>query len=161
MFIARTCPHTIMRADDLELLSLPFVLASAFTIIGASLRLLCYRTLGEYFIPEIAIRPGHRLVDSGPYGIVRHPGYLAPWILYTGLFLFVFHPQSHINICDWSASSKLFRVFAYVWACAVIYIILGMIRRIPIEEENLRSHFGKTWEDHKRRVPYKLIPGIY
>lgn len=36
-----------------------------------------YKTLGDYYSQEIAIRKEHKIISSGPYKIIRHPQYLS------------------------------------------------------------------------------------
>ncbi len=44
---------------------------------GQLLRWWSVATLGRLFTVNVAIREGHRLVDSGPYHYLRHPSYTA------------------------------------------------------------------------------------
>jgi protein-S-isoprenylcysteine O-methyltransferase Ste14 len=59
-----------------------FVLGCLLSSFGAAIRILSYRALGHMFTFEMTIRRGHKLVTTGPYAWVRHPGY-------TGLLCFV------------------------------------------------------------------------
>lgn len=36
-----------------------------------------FKTLGEYYSQEIAIRKEHKIISAGPYKIIRHPQYLS------------------------------------------------------------------------------------
>ncbi|KAF9307547.1 hypothetical protein BGZ91_008382, partial [Linnemannia elongata] len=70
----------------------------AMTILSVAsylLRTWSFRTLDWFFTYQLTIRPGHRLVTSGPYKILRHPSYTgfffngaAVWTLlwHNGLF---------------------------------------------------------------------------
>ena len=44
---------------------------------GGALRLWPVFVLGDRFSGLVAIQPGHRLVTSGVYGVIRHPSYLG------------------------------------------------------------------------------------
>src|SRR5437588_234043 len=44
---------------------------------GGALRLWPVFVLGHRFSGLVAIQPGHRLVTSGVYGVIRHPSYLG------------------------------------------------------------------------------------
>jgi protein-S-isoprenylcysteine O-methyltransferase Ste14 len=46
-----------------------------------------HRVLGVNFSTSIFVRPGHRMVVSGPYRWVRHPMYLAYLTLFLSAFL--------------------------------------------------------------------------
>jgi protein-S-isoprenylcysteine O-methyltransferase Ste14 len=80
-----------------------------------------------------------RLVTSGVYSKVRHPGYLGLVLIYFGFAL----------------------GFAVVWMLipAVIFTILTYLTAIK-EEELLKERFGKEYEEYARRVPWKFIPRI-
>jgi protein-S-isoprenylcysteine O-methyltransferase Ste14 len=78
------------------------------------------------------------LDDHGPYGLVRHPIYFA-WLLLVW-------PTPLMN------GTRL--VFA---AISTIYLLVA----IPYEERDLRRQFGTAYDDYSRKVPRRLLPGIY
>jgi len=51
------------------------VLGAAFVLLGIAVRQWAARTLGRFFTQSVMIREGHRVITSGPYRFVRHPGY--------------------------------------------------------------------------------------
>src|SRR3954452_11093311 len=104
-------------------------------LIGASLSLASLICLGRFF----GVRPPWRGVGTpGPYHIVRHPLYLAYVLQDIGY-----------NLHEWSVGTLL--LVAAGWA--------SMIYRIHAEERVL-SH-DANWADYARRVPYRLLPGVY
>lgn len=78
------------------------------------------------------------LMTTGVYGLVRHP-------LYLGWALFVFGAP-HMT------STRL--VFAIV---STLYLAVA----IPWEERGLIREFGVRYEDYRRRVRWRMIPGVY
>lgn len=40
-----------------------------------------YKTLGDYYSQEIAIRKEHKIISTGPYKLIRHPQYLSQIIV--------------------------------------------------------------------------------
>ena len=54
---------------------------------GALIRWLSYRALGRFFTFELTIKENHKLITSGPYAYVRHPGYSAILLCVTGVGL--------------------------------------------------------------------------
>jgi protein-S-isoprenylcysteine O-methyltransferase Ste14 len=54
-----------------------FLLGILFVVVGATLRMKCYRTLGCLFTFELCIQENHTLVVVGPYATIRHPSYTA------------------------------------------------------------------------------------
>ena len=75
---------------------------------------------------------------EGPYGWVRHPIYLG-WIL--------------VVFCVGTMSMTRF-VFA---AISSVYLLIA----IPFEERTIRAQSAGAYDDYIRRVPRKLIPGLY
>lgn len=58
--------------------------------------------------------------------------------------------------CSWGARAIL--------ACFVALVAFGpvmTVSRIEKEEMALQGKFGKEWEEYSKRVPCRLIPGIY
>ena len=75
---------------------------------------------------------------TGPYGWVRHP-------IYLGWFLIVFAV----------GTMTMTRFVFAVVSCA--YILVA----IPFEERSIRASSGGAYERYMKRVPRKLIPGLY
>ena len=107
--------------------------------IGGALRIWPVFVLGRRFSGLVAIQPGHTLVTTGLYGVVRHPSYL-------GLL---------VNSLGWAFA---FRSGVGVLLAALL--IPPLVGRIRAEERLLRSHFGREYEVYRRRAS-RLIPGVY
>jgi protein-S-isoprenylcysteine O-methyltransferase Ste14 len=82
---------------------------------------------------------GHKLISSGPYKIVRHPGYLAG-ILYT-------------------LSIPLIIGSAFAFIPVGIYAILFIIRT-SLEDRTLHKELD-GYSEYAKRVKHKLFPGIW
>jgi len=82
---------------------------------------------------------GHRVVDQGPYSVVRHPGY-------AGMILAM--PFSGLVLGSWLAL-----------AVAVLYSLL-VVRRAVFEDAYLRANL-EGYEEYATRVRYRLIPGVW
>jgi protein-S-isoprenylcysteine O-methyltransferase Ste14 len=106
---------------------------------GGALRLWPVFVLGPRFSGLVAIQPGHRLVTSGVYGVIRHPSYL-------GLLA---------NALGWALA---FRSGAGVLLTALM--VPPVVARIRAEEALLRAHFGVEYDAYRRRTS-RMIPGIY
>jgi protein-S-isoprenylcysteine O-methyltransferase Ste14 len=93
--------------------------------------------LGRLWSSSVTRKAGHRVVDTGPYGIVRHP-------IYTGLILA-------------SAATAAIRGTALAWLGAYVMTI-GWVVKARLEEEFLREQLGaETYGEYARRVPM-LMP---
>ena len=118
------------------------VRAGALLISGLSLgwSLWAVRS-NRFFIPVIRIQSerGHRVVSSGPYGWVRHPGY-------AGLVLGA--PAFPLALGSW---------LGLLPAAIVSFLFL---RRTAHEDRFLRQHLD-GYEEYAGRVRYRLIPGLW
>ena len=87
----------------------------------------------------VAIQPGHTLVTTGIYRVIRHPSYL-------GLL---------INSLGWAL---VFR--SGVGMLLTALLIPPLLARIRAEEALLRTQFGAEYEAYCTRT-WRLIPGVY
>jgi protein-S-isoprenylcysteine O-methyltransferase Ste14 len=106
---------------------------------GSALRLWPVFVLGRRFSGLVAIQPGHTLVTSGVYGLIRHPSYL-------GLL---------VNSLGWGLA---FRSGVGVLLAALM--IPPLLARIRAEERLLRTEFGAEYDAYRARTS-RLIPGLY
>jgi protein-S-isoprenylcysteine O-methyltransferase Ste14 len=72
----------------------------------------------------------------------------------------------HASSGAWLRESKVYTKTA-TWlvifpALYAVGSILAMYYRRPIvEDEMLKKEFGKKWDEWAKKVPYRLVPGIY
>jgi len=102
-----------------------------------------YRAMREnrFFSAVVRIQEdrGHRVIDSGPYRLVRHPGY-------AGLILVP--PFSGLALGSWIAVAVGLIMSALV------------VRRVLFEDSFLRQNLD-GYAAYARRVPHRLIPGVW
>lgn len=108
-------------------------------IAGGALRLWPVLVLGHRFSGLVAIQPGHTLVTSGVYGVIRHPSYL-------GLL---------VNSLGWGLAFR-----SGVGVLLTAFIILPLLARIRAEERMLRTQFGDEYDAYCARTS-RLVPGLY
>ena len=106
---------------------------------GGALRIWPVFVLGRRFSGLVAIQPGHTLVTTGPYGVVRHPSYL-------GLL---------VNSLGWALAFR-----SGVGVLLTALLIPPVVARARAEERLLRSQFGREYEVYRSRTS-RLIPGVY
>ena len=124
---------------------------------GSLIRLVTYQYLGEFFRFEASIQPNHKLVTSGPYSIVRHPGYTGMLISHSGWFLWQFGEGSWVRESGlWDTTLGKFVTVSYAIAVILgaLYLVLG---RMSNEDRALREQFGKRWDDWAKKVPYCIV----
>ena len=102
-----------------------------------------YRAMREnrFFSAVVRIQDdrGHRVIDSGPYSTVRHPGY-------AGLILAT--PLSGLALGSWLA----------VGVGMVLSVLI--FRRVLFEDAFLRRHLT-GYAAYAERVRYRLIPRVW
>lgn len=114
-------------------------------ILGCFIFVLSYLLFGEvlreneYLSRTIEVQEGQHVVDTGLYGIVRHPMYSATILLFLSMPIILGSPLSFLIM--------------------LLYIPL-IVKRIRNEEEVLEKELiGYT--EYKNKVKYRLIPFIW
>ena len=44
-------------------------------------------SVNKFFEPTVRIQTdrGHKVIDTGPYAVIRHPGYVSAWLIFAGM----------------------------------------------------------------------------
>jgi protein-S-isoprenylcysteine O-methyltransferase Ste14 len=90
-------------------------------------------------VVKIQKERGQRVIDTGPYGIVRHPMYAGAILHLIGMPLLL---------------------GSWLGLLVLPLIIGGLILRIAIEEAALRDAFP-GYGDYVARVRHRLVPGVW
>ena len=113
--------------------------------LSAALFLACYLLYAEvlkentYLSRTIEVQDNQKVIDTGLYGIVRHPMYTATTLLFLAMPLVLASPIS--------------------FAIMLLYIPLIVIR-IKNEEKVLEEGL-EGYKEYKTRVKYRVIPFIW
>lgn len=97
----------------------------AIMLTGIIFRQYAISVLGKFFTATVQIKNNHELIKAGPYRYLRHPSYLGILIIAIGL---------GIALANWIS----------LLLCIVLPVI-GVLRRIKVEEKELQQHFGKQY----------------
>lgn len=99
------------------------------------------QAVNKFFEPGVRIQSdrGHHVIDSGPYRIVRHPGYVGACGIFIGIAL---------------ALGSLWALVPAVCACLLLVI------RTNAEDRTLRNELS-GYEAYARRVRFKWLPGLW
>ncbi len=126
------------RHEPHAALYLPRVACSLLAA-GLLLRSYAILTLKKHFTVDLAIQHGHRLIQHGPYRVVRHPSYTGALLCFSGLAL---------SVGYWGTTLIILVpvVTAYLW-------------RIGKEEGVLTKAFGDAYQEYCDRT-FRLVPGI-
>jgi protein-S-isoprenylcysteine O-methyltransferase Ste14 len=116
------------------------LLADVLLVAGIILRIWAIVHLGKFFTVDVGIQQGHRVVQDGPYRLVRHPSYLGSMIGLTGMACLTFNWLGFIVILASSLTAYSIRISA--------------------EEKLLFLNLGEDYRRYAERTK-RLIPGIF
>ena len=119
---------------------LSIVVGLTVFVSGVTFRLWAMANLGRLFTFHVMLQPGHRVVTSGPYRLLRHPSYTGALIALLGLGI---------------ALESGLAVLAFVGVP-----LIGFLIRIAHEERTLRAALGADYEAYAARTS-RLIPGVW
>jgi protein-S-isoprenylcysteine O-methyltransferase Ste14 len=146
MAVSMTFPLVIVAGLDHHFGGL-LVFPTWLNILGFILIVLGYTFAGwalaenRFFSTMVRIQTdrGHMVCDSGPYRIVRHPGYAGNILALPGIVL----------------------AFGSVWTIipVIVALIIAVIRT-ALEDKTLQEELP-GYRDYVCRVRYRLIPGVY
>lgn len=132
-------PGTLWRVEGVAAWLLYSVQLSGFVLAFAAGRLVDPLELAGVrpAVPPPAGSP-FAPVHAGPYRFIRHPLYLA------------------ILLAVW-ATPVMTMTRLLVAVLSTAYVVIA----IPLEERDLRNHFGASYDTFARTVRYRLVPGLY
>ena len=113
--------------------------------VSAGLFLVCYLLYAEvlrentYLSRTIEVQENQKVIDTGLYGVVRHPMYMATTVLFLAMPLVLASPLSFLIM--------------------LLYIPL-IAKRIKNEEIVLEEGL-EGYKEYKQRVRYKVIPFVW
>jgi protein-S-isoprenylcysteine O-methyltransferase Ste14 len=95
----------------------------------------------RFFSSHVRIQKdrGHAVISSGPYKIVRHPGYAGDALAWLAVPFF----------------------FSSYWVgIPTLVVLVAYIVRIVLEDRTLQEELP-GYKEYARRVRYRLIPGVW
>ena len=116
-----------------------YLVGIVFMFGGIVFRQWAISVLGRYFSVEIGVQKEQKVVDSGPYSLIRHPSYTGALIFYVGMGL---------SMQSWAAALVAVIVFGAVYGY-----------RIFVEEKVLINELGNNYVEYKKRTK-RIIPFI-
>ncbi|KAI4180142.1 MAG: hypothetical protein LQ348_005251 [Seirophora lacunosa] len=129
-------------------------------------------------------KSGSKLLTSGWWGFSRHPNYLGDWImawsysLPTAIAGYVVKHGSPVGMFQGDladgqgfssgglAKKHVLQGEARGWGMAityfyVLYFAILLIHREMRDEEACKRKYGDDWEEYKKKVRWRILPGIY
>jgi protein-S-isoprenylcysteine O-methyltransferase Ste14 len=120
----------------------PWLVVTGFIAIALGYALAVWALVENRFfsgVVRIQLDRGHVVCDSGPYRLVRHPGYAGNMLPMPGIAL------------------ALGSVWTLIPAAAALIIV---VIRTVLEDRTLQAELP-GYRDYARRVHFRLIPGIF
>ena len=116
------------------------LVAVGIVVLGSALTVW---TMGsnKYFSGTVRIQKerGHAVVSGGPYGLVRHPGYLA-WCI---------------------SAPAIPLMLGSLWGLLPALMgLCALVIRTSLEDRTLQEELP-GYQDYARRVRYRLLPGVW
>jgi protein-S-isoprenylcysteine O-methyltransferase Ste14 len=118
----------------------PVALGAAVFASGLALRGWAVRELGRFFKFTVVVQADHKVVDTGPYRLVRHPSYTGLLTIELGL---------GIMLGTWLS----------IPACLLPPLIAFAVRLVT-EERVLARELGAPYREYMART-HRLIPGVW
>jgi protein-S-isoprenylcysteine O-methyltransferase Ste14 len=99
-------------------------------------------SVNKFFEPTVRIQTdrGHKVIDTGPYAIIRHPGYVSAYLAFVGIPL---------ALGSW-------------WTAlipAILMVPMGVLKTLW-EDQTLQAELA-GYKEYAQRVRYRLIPGVW
>jgi len=101
-------------------LGMTTAIGAALMVVGATSRWLSIRTLGKFFLNDVAVVPGQPLMTQGIYRVVRHPSELGTLCLVLGAV---------------TLRESMSGLIAFL-----VLLLPGVLRRTRLEDAVLRCH---------------------
>jgi protein-S-isoprenylcysteine O-methyltransferase Ste14 len=117
-----------------------FAAGVVLTATGLMIRIKSILTLKHYFTYTVAKVENHRLIETGLYKTIRHPGYAGQLMIFAGI---------STSLSNWLSILLM-----------MIPITIGYLYRINVEEIFMIEQMGETYLNYKKRTK-RLIPLIY
>jgi protein-S-isoprenylcysteine O-methyltransferase Ste14 len=120
----------------------PWLVVLAYIALLAGVAVTAWaQAVNPYFEPGVRIQSERhqRVIDTGPYRLVRHPGYVAALLLFFGMAL---------------ALGSLWAMMPAALAAAVLVL------RTSWEDRLLRAELP-GYADYARQVRWRLVPGLW
>jgi protein-S-isoprenylcysteine O-methyltransferase Ste14 len=116
------------------------VLGGALVVGGFLATVMVFRE-NSFAAPVVRVQTerAHRVIDTGPYAMVRHPMYAAALLYLVGMPLLL---------------------GSWYGLLVLPLFILGLAPRAVFEERLLKRDLP-GYQDYMRRVRYRLIPGVW
>ena len=117
-----------------------FAIGMALAALGFVIRIHSIHTLNQYFTYSVAKVENHKIIETGLYKFIRHPGYLGQLMIFLGI---------STSISNWLSILVM-----------LIPVTLGYLYRIKVEERFMVEQLGEAYLNYQERTK-RMLPMIY
>ena len=99
------------------------------------------QSVNKFFEATVRIQTerGHKVIDTGPYAIVRHPGYAAGYLIIVGMPL----------------------ALGSLWALVPVILLCPLLVLRTVWEDQMLREGLAGYQEYAQRVRYRLVPGLW
>ncbi len=117
----------------------PVVIAADVVVVIGYLLVIQVFRVNRFASRVVEVRQAQTVIDTGPYAIVRHPGYVGGTLVVAGMAL----------------------ALGSLWALLpAVVLTLTLVARTLFEERTLREGLP-GYADYTRRVRFRWVPGVW
>ncbi|KZF23528.1 Delta(14)-sterol reductase [Xylona heveae TC161] len=129
-------------------------------------------------------KSGSKLLISGWWGVARHINYFGDWVmawawcLPTGIAGYMIQKTSGDPLSAGSSAAEgsiiggqpigaqVVQGEARGWGMIVTYFYVAyfgvlLVHREMRDEQKCRRKYGNDWDEYRKKVPWRMIPGVY
>lgn len=117
-----------------------FELGMLLMVIGLTVRIHSILTLKQFFTYSVSKVENQKIIGTGLYKFIRHPGYLGQLIIFFGIS---------------TSISNLLSIFVMM-----VLVTVGYVYRIRVEERFMVEELGEDYVNYQARTK-RIIPKIY
>jgi protein-S-isoprenylcysteine O-methyltransferase Ste14 len=118
----------------------PGWLGVTLMVVGMALRFWAAKVLGKFYTRTLLTTSDQRIVEEGPYRLLRHPGYSGSLLVWIG---------AGLAAANW-----------IIFAIITLVMLISYIYRMRTEETMLAAQFGQVYRDYIQRTR-RIIPFLY
>lgn len=117
-----------------------FGIGMVLVVAGLMIRVHSILTLKQFFTYSVAKVEDQKIIETGLYKFIRHPGCLGQWVIFIGI---------SISTSNWLSVLAM-----------LIPITIGYIYRIQVEERFMAEQMGADYLNYQVRTK-RIIPRLY
>jgi protein-S-isoprenylcysteine O-methyltransferase len=117
-----------------------FALGMVLIALGLTVRVYSILTLKQFFTYSVAKVENQKIVETGLYKFIRHPGYLGQLVIFFGI---------STSLSNWLSVLLM-----------MVTVTIGYLYRIQVEERFMLEEMGENYLKYQARTK-RIIPLIF